>query len=69
MKDTDLEAQEPRGRLLTLRVYRVSGDGRVTEKRPPVEFRPGDNLPPLMSHVYPPCGCARCRRNGHRNGS
>ncbi|WKX72343.1 hypothetical protein [Streptomyces sp. XD-27] len=63
MSDMDLEAQEPRERLLTLRVDRVSSDGRVTEKRPPVEFRPGDYLPALMSHVYPPCACPRCPRH------
>ncbi|MFH8365847.1 hypothetical protein [Streptomyces sp. NPDC018031] len=47
--------------LLTLAVYRIAGDGTVLERGPRIEYRPGDELPPLMSHAYPPCACPRCR--------
>jgi hypothetical protein len=46
---------------MTLRVYTASRDGTVTQERAQVHVMPGDVLPPLMSHVYPPCECPRHR--------
>ena len=50
-----------RASLMTLRVYTVSRDGAVADERPTVHVRAGDGLPPLLSHVFPPCACPRHR--------
>lgn len=43
---------------MTLRVYRVQGDGRVTTVRERREIEPAEG--PAWSMAYPPCACPRC---------
>lgn len=47
-----------KGGGMTLRVYRVQGDGRVTTVRERREIEPAEG--PAWSMAYPPCACPRC---------
>ncbi|MFD8261671.1 hypothetical protein ACFV19_22680 [Streptomyces griseoluteus] len=47
---------EPR---LTLRVYRVTGDGRITDDTGTRQVPPCDE--PLATGTWPPCRCPRHR--------
>lgn len=57
-RETETDGRASR---MTLRVYTVSRDGAVAEERATVHVMAGDVLPPLMTHVYPPCACPRHR--------
>jgi hypothetical protein len=46
---------------MTMRVYRVSPDGRVTEIRGRVSVIADENMAPLLTNQYPPCRCPRHR--------
>ncbi|MFG2862000.1 hypothetical protein [Streptomyces sioyaensis] len=54
----------PRKSLMTLRVYRTTRDGAVTEERAPLYVLAGDMRDIYgLSQVWPPCACPR-----HRDG-
>ncbi|CAL9291829.1 hypothetical protein [Streptomyces sp. SudanB25_2051] len=48
---------------MTLRVYRVQADGRVTTVRERREIEPAEG--PAWSTEFPPCSCPLC---GEREG-
>ncbi len=50
--------------VMTIRVCRVSRDGTRTSGPTHVFDSVKDDLPPLMSHSWPPCGCPACRIQG-----
>ncbi|WP_433858040.1 hypothetical protein [Streptomyces kronopolitis] len=64
----------PRQSLMTLRVYRTTRDGAVTEEREPLHVLGGDGWDLYgLSQVWPPCACPRhrdpCPRAGDQGGS
>ncbi|MDN3024815.1 hypothetical protein [Streptomyces sp. S.PB5] len=56
-----MESPQHRSRL-TLRVYRLNAEGRVTEDRGSLEIIAGGRHEPVpRTSAYPPCACPRCR--------
>lgn len=58
------DESEPVRPRMTMRVYRVSPDGRVTEVRGPVGFMVDEKTVPVMTSQFPPCRCPRHRDGG-----
>ncbi|WP_329397349.1 hypothetical protein OHA45_24795 [Streptomyces lydicus] len=52
----------PRKSLMTLRIYRATREGVITEERAPVRVMASDR-PDIygLSQVWPPCACPRHR--------
>lgn len=58
-----LELPDPTSRRsrLTLRIYRIDREGRVTDDRGKVEVVAGGHGEPVpFTSAYPPCSCRRC---------
>ncbi|MGX1851432.1 hypothetical protein OIU91_15690 [Streptomyces sp. NBC_01456] len=54
--------QPPRKSLMTMRVYRTTRDGAVTEERVPLYVLAGDRWDIFgLSQAWPPCACPRHR--------
>ncbi|MFV0132801.1 hypothetical protein ACLGIH_06070 [Streptomyces sp. HMX87] len=53
-------ARGKRGARMTIHVYRVDRDGKVTEDQGTVSVTDLKGPPP-SNHIYPPCKCPLCR--------
>lgn len=53
----ELPGAAPPARLMTIRVSRDSGKTYGA----PIEVRAGDDLPPMWTSIWPPCGCPQHR--------
>ncbi|KUJ65286.1 hypothetical protein ACZ90_48930 [Streptomyces albus subsp. albus] len=50
------------GSRMTMRVYRTTRDGAITEDRGTVHIVAGENIDPCGPRMlFPPCLCRRCR--------
>jgi hypothetical protein len=62
-RDTYEPPETPHRRSrLTLRVYKIDTEGKVTDDRGEVEILSGGPDEPMpYTSAYPPCACPRCR--------